>query len=93
MTIDVLGYQVLNFKDQETGKLVEGYNLFFAEPITSRGAGNAYIKKFIRSDLVEGSVSLGPAELDMQLTLKGRPFVNSFRMLPAAPSARQAAGK
>lgn len=83
MQVDVLGYQHLDFQD-EKGQRVDGYQIYFAEPITRDGEGMAYIKRFISSDRVVGSLSLGRAEFDIQLSLKGKPFVNSFRMVPDA---------
>ena len=81
MTIDVLGYQRINFIDPETKQPVDGYNVFFSEPITQRGEGNAFIKKFIRADRLIGNVALGLAELDVQMSLRGKPYINSFRMV------------
>lgn len=81
MVVEVLGYQKLDFKDRDTGEPVSGYNIYFAEPITQRGEGNAYIKQFIRSDRVVGDVGLGQAQIDMQISLRGKAYLNSFKMV------------
>lgn len=87
MVVDVLGYQSLNFKDKDDpSRVVTGYNVFYPEPITERGAGTAYVKKFVPLDRVVGQISLGKAEFDIQLSMSGKPFIQSFTMLPDAKS-------
>ena len=85
MQVDVLGYQHLDFPD-EKGNRINGYQIYFGEPIESDGEGMAYVKKFVSFDRVIGKVGLGLAEFDIQLSLKGKPFINSFRMVPDAKS-------
>lgn len=82
MVVDIVGYQSINFRDQhDPSRIVTGYNVFYPEPIRERGAGTAYVKKFVPSDRVVGAVSLGKAEFDIQLSMSGKPFIQSFTML------------
>lgn len=85
MVVDIVGYQSLNFKDQnDPSRIVTGYNVYYPEPIRDRGAGTAYVKKFVPLDRVVGAISLGKAEFDIQLSMSGKPFVQSLSMVPDA---------
>lgn len=85
MVVDVLGYQRIDFPDEkDPSRRVLGYNIFYGEPIREHGEGLACNKRFISDDRIAGKVSLGSANMDIQLSIKGKPFVGSFSMVPAS---------
>lgn len=85
MVIDVLGYERMDFPDdKDPSRRVLGYQVYYGEPIRDRGEGIACSKKFISDDRIKGKVSLGAANMDIQLSVRGKPFVGSFAMIPSS---------
>lgn len=88
MVVDVLGYQSIDFPDStDPSRRITGFNIFYGEPIRERGKGTAYVKKFVPTDRVIGLPDLGPAEFNIQLSMSGKPYVESFFMVPADPKS------
>lgn len=82
MRVEILGFQKVDFNDQQTGNRIQGTNIYYAQPIDPKlGSGNAYVKKFIPADKVDGALKLGQAEIDIQLSMSGKPFINKVKMV------------
>lgn len=75
---EILGFEKINFTNEATGEVVNGYKLYLSTgPIDEkRGKGYGFLTKFFANSRIEGTLDVGKfAEFKINFNSKGEPKV------------------